>query len=137
MQFLLGFAGGSETGEERAVEQIAEQEVDREKNGFGPREVNGVFTGEHGGGEGRDHDGRTGNEPDDDLCEADGAYTDELAGEHVAGLDGGEHDLEDAGGLLLNDGAGDVHAIDHGGHGEQQGHDVALPERGLGAALDD
>ena len=78
-----------------------------------------------------------GDQPDNDLREADGAHADELAGQHVAGLHGCQHHFEDARGLFLNDGAGDIHAVDHGGHGEQQGHDVALPERSLGVALDD
>jgi hypothetical protein len=84
----------------------------------------------------RRDDGCGGYDPDEDLGEADQADADELAGEHVAGLRNREHDLEDARGFLLNDGAGDVQAIHDGGHGEQDGHDVALVEGCDGVALD-
>jgi hypothetical protein len=42
-----------------------------------------------------------------------------------------EHHFKNARGLFLNNGARHVHAIDHGGHRKQQGHHIALPERGF------
>jgi hypothetical protein len=48
---------------------------------------------------------------------------DDLAGHHLRRADGGQHDLEDARGLLLDDGAGDVHAIEHDDHVHQEEED--------------
>jgi len=65
------------------------------------------------GGDGAGGEEQGGGEPDADLGEADGADSEDLAGHHLLGTDGGEHDFEDARCLLLDDGAGDVHAVEH------------------------
>ena len=62
---------------------------------------------------------------------------DQLAREHVSRACNGEHHFEDARCLLLDDGAGHVHAVDHGRHGEEDGHDVAFPEGCFGITFDD
>ena len=86
---------------------------------------------------GESENDRAGNQPDGDLRQPDGAHADQLARQHVAGLGDRQHHFEDARGLFLDDGAGDVHAVNHGRHRKQNGHDVALPERGRGIALHD
>ena len=67
-------------------------------------------------------------EPDDDLCEADSADADDLAGHHLFGADGGEQHLEDARGLLFDDGAGDVHAVEQDDHVHEEEEDVGGDE---------
>ena len=71
-------------------------------------------------------DEEAGDDPDADLGEADGADSEDLAGHHLFGADGGEQDLEDAGGLLFNDGTGDVHAVEEDDevHEEEEGVDA-------------
>ena len=39
LQFLLGFAGGRQAGEQRAVEQVAKHEIDREEHALNPGEM--------------------------------------------------------------------------------------------------
>ena len=46
LQLLLGFAGGREAREQRAVEQVAEHEVDRKEHALNPGEVDGEVAGE-------------------------------------------------------------------------------------------
>jgi hypothetical protein len=75
-------------------------------------------------------------DPNQNLREADETDANQLAGEQVAGLGDGEHDFEDAGGFFLDDGAGDVEPVHDGGHGEQDGHYIALVEGCNGVALD-
>ena len=72
-----------------------------------------------GGGQRGAHEDRAAATPDGDLRQADGAHAQQLAGQQIAGLGHGQHHLEDARGLLLDDGAGHIQTVEHDGHGEQ------------------
>ena len=76
-----------------------------------------------------------GEQPDADLGEADGADADDLAGHHLFGADGGEQDFEDAGGLLFDDGARDVHAVEHDDEVHEEEEDVGADEGGGGVGV--
>ena len=76
-------------------------------------------------------DDEASDDPDADLGEADGADSEDLAGHQLFGTDGGEQDLEDAGGLFLDDGTGDVHAVEEDDevHEEEEGVDAGKGRR--------
>ncbi len=76
-----------------------------------------------------------GEHPDADLGEADGADADDLAGHHLFRADGGEQDLEDAGGLFFDDGARDVHAVEHDDEVHEEEEDVGADEGGGGVGV--
>ena len=83
------------------------------------------------GGDGAGGEEQASGEPDADLGEADGADAEDLSGHHLFGADGGEHDLEDARGLLLDDGAGDIHAVEHDDHVHEEEEDEDTDFGGL------
>ncbi len=73
----------------------------------------------------------TGDDPYADLGEADSANSQDLAGHHLFGADGGEQDLEDAGSLLFNDGTGHVHPVEEDDEVHQEEESVDAGEGGV------
>ena len=135
LELLLGVGHGAERGGDGGVEQEAEEEVDDEEDDLrgGEGDVHGsAGRGSDQRGAGEDD---SGGEPDADLGEADGADADDLAGHHLFRADGGEQDLEDAGGLFFDDGARDVHAVEHDDHVHEEEEDVGADEGGGGVGV--
>ena len=110
LEFLFGAGHGAERGGDAGVEDVAEQEEEDEEADLRGRDGEFDACGEEAGFD----DDRAGDDPDADLGETDGADSEDLAGHHLFGADGGEEDFEDARGLLFDDGAGDVHAVEAG-----------------------
>jgi hypothetical protein len=128
LQLLLGVGHGAEGGGDGGVEEIAEQEVDEEEDDLraGEGGVDGLAS-EHDAGVVRRRGGRRSarwptwvrpTEPTPMI----------LPAIISSGTDGGEQDLKDARGLLLDDGAGDVHAVEHDDqvHEEEENGDADL-----------
>ena len=135
LELLLGVDHRPKCGGDAGVEQVAEQEVDDEEDDLRGVEGNVDCAATDGREDGRAGEEDGSGEPDRDLGEADGADADDLAGHHLFGADGGEQDLEDARGLLLDDGAGNVHAIEHDDHVHEQEEDVDGDEAGGGVGV--
>ena len=70
-------------------------------------------------------------DPDGDLRKANRPHADHLAGQHFARLDRREQDLEDARGLLFDDGARHVHPVEQDDEVHQEEHGVGAAERAL------
>ena len=116
LQLMLGVGHGPEGGGDRGVEGVAEDEIDEEIDDLrgGESDVDALAAEIGGDGTGGEEQG--GGEPDADLGDADRANPEDLSGHHLLWADGGEHDLEDARSLLLDDGAGNVHAVERDDH---------------------
>jgi hypothetical protein len=135
LEFLLGVGHGSEGGGHAGVEQESEDEVEDEEDDLGDGDGEGHVAVGHGRGDGGGADESGGEHPDGDLGEAYGADAEDLAGHHLFGADGGEEDFKDAGGLLFDDGAGDVHAVEHDDHIHEEEEDEGDGGGGLGSVL--
>jgi hypothetical protein len=132
LELLFGVTGGGEPREEGAVERVSEQEIDTQQHDFHDGNLGLCRAGHPAFDKSGTGENESEGDPDGDLGDADGSDADEFAGKHVGGFYGGKHDLKDARGFLLNDGAAHVHAVHHDGKGEKEGHSFAKKERAEG-----